>query len=142
MSTLGEELKFFDDYLSIEMVRFGAKLRFEKEIGEGATEFPVPSMLLQPLVENAIKHGLASKVDGGRIRIQARVAAERLQLSVEDDGVGIPEDQLGDLYTRGIGVSNINERLGVLYGDGYRMDVDSLVGRGTRFEIEIPAVRS
>ena len=142
MSTLGEELKFIDDYLSIEMVRFGSKLRFEKEIGAGAEDFPVPNMLLQPLVENAIKHGLASKVDGGRIRIQARVATDRLQLSVEDDGVGIPEDQLGDLYTRGIGVSNINERLGVLYGDGYRMDVDSLVGRGTRFEIELPAVRS
>lgn len=141
MSTLGEELKFIDDYLSIEMVRFGEKLKFEKEVGEGATDFPVPSMLLQPLVENAIKHGLASKVDGGRIRIQARVAAGNLQLAVEDDGVGIADDKLEDLYTRGIGVSNINERLGVLYGDRYRMDVDSRVGEGTRFEIELPAVR-
>jgi two-component system, LytTR family, sensor kinase len=142
MSTLGEELKFIDDYLLIEMVRFGDKLRFEKDVADGAMEFPVPSMLLQPLVENAIKHGLASKVEGGRIRIQAKWTGGNLQLAVEDDGVGIAEDKLGDLYTRGIGVSNINERLQVLYGDRYRMDVDSRVGEGTRFEIELPAARA
>jgi sensor histidine kinase YesM len=70
------------------------------------------------------------------------VTGGRLQLTVEDDGVGIPDQKLDALYSQGIGVSNVNERLGVLYGDQYRMDVDSRVGEGTRFEIEIPGVRS
>lgn len=138
ISTLGEELSFIDDYLSIEMVRFGDKLRFEKEIAAGAETFAVPSMLLQPLVENSIKHGLANKVEGGTIRIRARVADDHLHLTVEDDGVGITDDKLADLYNHGIGVSNTVERLKVIYGDAYRMDVDSRVGEGTRFEIELP----
>src|SRR6202049_3049323 len=76
--TLGEELGFIEDYLSIEMVRFGDKLRFVKEVEPGTLDLLVPSMLLQPLVENSIRHGLASKVDGGTIRVRGRRIANQL----------------------------------------------------------------
>jgi two-component system LytT family sensor kinase len=98
----------------------------------------VPSMLLQPLVENSIKHGLASKVDGGEIRVRSRRHGDRLQVMVEDDGVGIPEAKLARLFEQGIGVNNVNERLKVLYGDGYKMWIDSRPGEGTSTGIEIP----
>jgi two-component system LytT family sensor kinase len=138
LTSLREELAFIDDYLAIEMVRFREKLRFEKEIAPETLDFQVPWMLLQPLVENSIKHGLGPKLEGGTIRIRSRMADQRLQLTIEDDGVGIPESSLQDLLGQGIGVSNVNERLKVIFGESYRMDVDSKPGEGTRFEIEIP----
>jgi two-component system LytT family sensor kinase len=138
LTTLGEELSFIDDYLSIEMVRFGDKLRFVKEIEPATLEMIVPSMLLQPLVENCIRHGLSNKVDGGTIRVRSRIAGNRLQILVEDDGVGIPEAKLATLFEQGIGVNNVNERLKVLYGADYKMWIDSRVGEGTSTGIEFP----
>jgi two-component system LytT family sensor kinase len=135
---LREELSFIEDYLSIELVRFGDKLRFEKDVAEDALDMLVPSMLLQPLVENSIKHGLSSKVEGGTIRIRARRSDSRLRLEVEDDGVGIPESRLATLLEQGIGVSNVNERLKVLFGNDYRMWIDSRPGEGTRIRIDAP----
>jgi two-component system LytT family sensor kinase len=136
--TLRDELSFIDDYLSIELVRFGDKLRFIKEVDGAVMETMVPSMLLQPLVENSLKHGLASKVDGGMIRLRVWPSEGRLHLLVEDDGVGIPESSLAKLFELGIGVSNVNERLKVLFGSDYKMWVDSKPGEGTRTGIEIP----
>lgn len=140
LTTLREELSFIDDYLAIEKVRFREKLRFEKEIAPDTLDFPVPSMFLQPLIENSIKHGIGPKVDGGRILIRAQKVGERLVLLVEDNGVGIPEDRLANVFRQGIGVSNVNERLQVIFGDQYRMYVDSTPGKGTKFEIEIPGL--
>jgi len=136
--TLREELSFIDDYLAIEMVRFGDKLRFIKEVEPDCLDLLVPSMLLQPLVENSIRHGLASKVDGGTIRVRAQRAGTRVRILVEDDGVGIPEGKLARLLESGIGVNNVNERLKVLYGDNYKMWIDSRVGEGASTAIEIP----
>jgi two-component system LytT family sensor kinase len=102
----------------------------------------VPSMLLQPLVENSIKHGIGSKVQGGAIRIRTRRTAARLHVLVEDDGVGIPEDKLATLLDRGIGVTNVNERLKVLFGSDYRMWVESQPGQGTRIQIEVPELHT
>jgi two-component system LytT family sensor kinase len=138
LTTLGEELSFIDDYLSIEMVRFGEKLRFVKDIEPATLDMLVPSMLLQPLVENSIRHGLASKVDGGTIHVRSRLAGKRLQILVEDDGVGIPEAKLATLFELGIGVNNVNERLKVLFGAEYRMWIDSRPGEGTSTGIELP----
>jgi len=136
--TLGEELSFIDDYLAIEMVRFD-KLRFIKEVEPDTLDLLVPSMLLQPLVENSIRHGLASKVDGGTIKVRSRRQGTQLQILVEDDGVGIPESRLARMFEQGgIGVTNVNERLKVLYGDSYRMWIDSRPGEGTSTGIEIP----
>jgi two-component system, LytTR family, sensor kinase len=135
---LREELSFIDDYLAIEVVRFGEKLRFEKDVDPETLDMLVPSMLLQPLVENSIKHGLSTKVEGGTIRLKASRVDSRLQLLVEDDGVGIPEPELANLLEKGIGVSNVNERLKVLFQNDYRMWIDSQPGRGTRIGIEVP----
>jgi two-component system, LytTR family, sensor kinase len=141
-TTLRDELSFIDDYLSIEVIRFGAKLRFEKDVADDTLDMLVPSMLLQPLVENSIKHGLSSKVEGGTIRIRAHRGDAKLVLLVEDDGVGIPESKLATLLDRGIGVSNVNERLKVLFGNEYRMWIDSQPGMGTRIQIEAPELHT
>ncbi|HYO84040.1 MAG TPA: sensor histidine kinase [Bryobacteraceae bacterium] len=142
LSPLREELQFIDDYMGIELVRFGDKLRFTKEIEPSTLDCLVPGMLLQPLVENSIKHGLSSKVDGGTIRVRSRIERGRLHLLVEDDGVGIPEPKLATLFEQGIGISNVNERLKVLFGNEYRMSIDSRAGVGTQTEIEIPELRT
>jgi two-component system LytT family sensor kinase len=141
LTPLRDEVAFIDDYLAIETVRFGDKLRFEKDIDERALDRQVPSMILQPIVENSIKHGLASKVEGGMIALHVWLDNGRLHIVVEDDGVGISEARLAGIFSHGIGVSNVNERLRVLYGDLYRMEVDSELGRGTRTRIEIPENR-
>ena len=136
--TLREELSFIDDYLAIEMVRFGDKLRFVKEVEPECLDLLVPSMLLQPIIENSIRHGLASKVAGGTIRVRAERAGTRVRIVIEDDGVGIPEAKLARLLEHGIGVNNVNERLKVLYGDNYKMWIDSRAGEGASTSIEIP----
>ena len=141
-SSLREELSFIEDYLAIEVVRFGDKLRFEKDVAEDTLDMLVPSMLLQPLVENSIKHGIGGKVEGGTIRIRTRRGGSRLQLLVEDDGVGIPEEKLATVLDHGIGVSNVHERLKVLFGNDYRMWIDSQPGQGTRVRIEVPELET
>jgi two-component system LytT family sensor kinase len=141
-STLREELSFIEDYLAIEVVRFGDKLRFEKDVAEDTLDMLVPSMLLQPLVENSIKHGIGGKIEGGTIRIRTNRGGSRLHLLVEDDGVGIPEEKLATVLDHGIGVSNVHERLKVLFGNDYRMWIDSQPGKGTRVWIEMPELET
>ena len=142
LTPLREELSFIENYMAIELVRFGDKLRFVKEIDPDTLDRLVPSMLLQPLIENSIKHGLSSKVEGGVIRVRSRLAEGRLHILVEDDGVGIPESKLARLFDKGIGVSNVNERLKVLFGHNCRMWIDSRPGEGTRTGIEIPEIHT
>ena len=138
LTPLRDEIAFIDNYMTIEMVRFGDKLRFVKEIDPDTLDRLVPSMMLQPILENSIRHGLSSKVDGGMVRVHTSLTAGRLHLIVEDDGIGIPEHRLATLFDQGIGVSNVNERLKVLFGDDYKMWIDSKPGEGTRTGIEIP----
>jgi two-component system LytT family sensor kinase len=138
LSPLRDELDFIDDYLSIEQVRFGSKLRFEKQIEPGTLDMLVPSMLLQPLVENCIKHGISGKVEGGSIVLRARREDSTLHVTVADDGVGISQERLANLMGSGIGVNNVNERLNVLFGDAGLLRIESEEGRGTQVEIQIP----
>ncbi len=138
LAPLRDELDFMEDYLAIERVRFGDKLRVSNSIDPATLDLLVPSMLFQPLVENSIKHGIASKVEGGSITLRSRRAGGRLVVEVEDDGVGIPETELSNILNKGIGVTNLKERLKVLYNGDYRMLIDSQPGRGTRIEIEVP----
>ena len=139
-----EELNFTDDYLGIEVVRFGAdKLRVVKEIEPATLELPVPSMLLQPLVENSIKHGLEPRISGGTITLRSRLQNGNLIIEVEDDGVGIaPERSVrsGVLSHsgNGIGMRNVRERLEVLYGDAAEFAITSRPGRGTLVTMKMP----
>jgi two-component system LytT family sensor kinase len=135
---LRDELDFIGDYLAIELERFGDKLRVVREIDPACADVPVPGMLLQPLVENSIRHGIANKLEGGTITLRARRSGERLMIEVEDDGVGIPEATQATIPGKGIGVSNVRERLEVLYNHDFKMLIESQPGAGTRILIEIP----
>ena len=139
---LRDELDFVDDYLSIELVRFGDKLKVVKHIDPETLDMLVPSMLLQPLIENSIKHGISGKVDGGTVTLRTSVSGGKLCIEVEDDGVGIPEAELAQIFNKGIGVSNVKERLKVLYNQDYRMLIDRHAGRGTRIDIQVPETRT
>ena len=143
---LREEVEFIDNYLDIEVVRFGHdKLRVVKELDHESLEVMVPSMLLQPLVENSIKHGLASKVDGGSIYLRSRLGAKHVIVEVEDDGVGMgaaqPVEKPNGLEGTGIGMANVAERLKVLYGDTAEMTIDSQGGRGTLVRLRLPLLQ-
>ncbi len=139
MVPLREELTFIDDYLGIEIIRFGAeKLRFRPQIEAGVLETPVPSMLLQPFVENSIRHGLSPKRDGGEVRLRAYRAEHNIVIEIEDDGVGIPPQRQAQVRRSGIGVSNVQQRLQVLYGDAYELDIQSEPGSGTTVRIALP----
>ena len=136
---LQEELDFIDDYLDIEVARFGRdNLQIHKQIEEHTLDAFVPSMLLQPIVENALKHGLAAKLGGGEITIRTSTREARLVIEIEDNGVGIPQDRMSQILGDGIGISNVHERLRVLYGGDFRMDISSREGEGTRIRIEVP----
>jgi len=143
---LREEFEFIDNYLDIEVVRFGRdKLRVVKELDPSSLDVVVPSMLLQPLVENSIKHGLSPKVEGGSIFLRSHISGSRLIIEVEDDGVGMGGDQLEESSSwsgMGIGMANISERLQVLYGDTARMTIYSREGKGTRIRIRLPLVEA
>ena len=139
---LREELKFTDDYLDIEVVRFGAdKLRVEKEIDPRTLDVLVPSILLQPLIENSIKHGLEPRLNGGTVTLRSRLEGDRLLIEVADDGVGMGNRPASALSRAGagIGMKNVQERLEVLYGNQARFTVVSNPGRGTLVSIEVPA---
>jgi two-component system, LytTR family, sensor kinase len=145
--TLREEVEFIDNYLDIEVVRFGRdKLRVIKDLDPASLEAMVPSMLLQPLVENCIKHGLAPKVEGGSITLRSRVIKSRLVVEVEDDGVGIgvghefvrEADQADGWPGMGIGMANVAERIKVLYGDAAKMKIDVRDGGGTIIRLRLP----
>src|SRR5665213_967578 len=124
-----EELAFTDDYLDIEVVRFGEKLRVVKEIAEDTLPVVVPSMLLQPLIENSIKHGLEPRIGGGTVTLRSRILQDgRLLLEIEDDGIGMDPEPAGEMWSSdavrvgagdgtGIGMRNVRERMEVLYGN-------------------------
>ncbi len=151
-----EELAFTDDYLDIEVVRFGEKLRVVKEIAEDTLPVVVPSMLLQPLIENSIKHGLEPRIGGGTVTLRSRMLQDgRLLLEVEDDGIGMdpepPEFPLwganeavraGAGNGTGIGMRNVRERMEVMYGNQAEVDIVSRPGRGTLVRLVMPVLEA
>ncbi len=127
-----------DEYLDIEVVRFGPKLTVRKEIDPDTLDVIVPSMILQPLVENAIKHGLARKVGAGCITIRSRREDGRAVIEVDDDGMGMTLERLDEPMSSGIGLANVRERLRVIYGAAYQLRLTSEPGKGTSARVEIP----
>jgi two-component system LytT family sensor kinase len=146
---LREELEFIDDYLDIEVIRFGRdKLKVVKELDPASLEIVVPAMLIQPVVENSIKHGLSPKIDGGTIYLRSRIHEGTLIIEVEDDGVGIvePGSEVSEWSApqrgAGIGMANVRERLNVLYSDAARLEMESRTGAGTIVRIVLPIPQS
>jgi two-component system, LytTR family, sensor kinase len=136
--TLREELESIDEYLAIEVVRFGPQLQVDKQISPDTLDIIVPSMILQPLVENSIKHGLSPRVGGGRITISTALRDRRAIIDVRDDGLGMSREQLERAFGGGIGLSNVNERLRTIYGEQCQLRLTSDPGQGTVARLEIP----
>jgi two-component system LytT family sensor kinase len=136
--TLREELQSIDQYLDIEVIRFGPQLHVRKEIGPDTLDVMVPSMILQPLIENSIKHGLTAKLGGGTVILRSARHRDHVTIEVADDGFGMSEEQLQNALSAGIGLSNVNERLSVTYGANHQLTLTSTTDSGTCARIEIP----
>jgi two-component system LytT family sensor kinase len=136
--TLRDELEAIDEYLDIEVIRFGPKLKVVKDIEPETMDLIVPSMILQPLVENSIKHGFSRKVGPGVITIRSHRENGRAVIEVEDDGMGFFLESLDHPMSSGIGLANVRERLRVIYGATYQLKLTSEPGRGTLARIEVP----
>ncbi|MGH7786064.1 MAG: sensor histidine kinase [Candidatus Binatia bacterium] len=136
---LAEELSVAESYLEIERARFGDALTVDSKIDARARGLLLPSLILQPLVENAVKHGISPKVGGGRVTIEARLDHGDLRLAVRDTGVGVSDQQ--GMYEHGVGLRNVRDRLLRLYGADYAPQVVSRPGDGTTVTLRIPVAQ-
>ena len=142
-TTLDEELRYVNSYLVFERARFGDRLQIEWQIDEAARKAILPSLVLQPLVENAVKHGMA-KTGSLHLGLAAKLDGTYLFVQVHDDGVGIESEILSKFDSQngrglGIGLNNVRERLRSLYGSSGLMNISSTVGEGTEVTLKIPA---
>jgi two-component system, LytTR family, sensor kinase len=136
--TLRDELEAVQEYLDIEVIRFGPQLRVRMEVDAATLDVTVPSMILQPLVENSIKHGLSRKVGGGTITIRTERTPSAAVIEVIDDGLGMTGERRETAFSDGIGLSNVHERIRVIYGSRSAVTLTSDLGRGTSVRLEIP----
>lgn len=134
---LSREMQFLESYLGIQKVRFQDRLVTHLDVGDTGNAM-VPSLILQPLVENALRHGLLAKTDGGELHIVARRIDGDLHLRVEDDGLGLPKTG----PVEGVGLSNTRARLRAMFGDAATMDLSRGLHGGTRVELRLPYVES
>ena len=153
MITVGEEIEFVRRYLEIEETRFQDRLQVCIHVDPAIQQSLVPSMILQPLVENAIKHGLAPKLEGGQLTIRVGRADQDLLLTVEDDGLGFPDSEApkrksylhspsngnGKVVSTGVGLANTSQRLRTIYGERANLIIESPQPHGCRVTIRIPA---
>jgi signal transduction histidine kinase len=135
--SLKQELEFLEKYLEIEQMRFHDRLTVEMNISPETLDACVPNMILQPLVENAIKHGIAPRSSGGRIDINTARSNGHLAISVTDDGLGVPFGDVDNL-SEGVGLSNTRRRLKHLYGDKHKFSITTQNKGGVGVTLEIP----
>ena len=158
MATLQQELDHVKNYLLIQRYRLGDRFEYREIIHDPdgiALRSRMPVMTLQPVIENSLMHGINPKVEGGTITVRVRIRGERLHLSVEDDGIGMPEETLTEMRRRlnenipsgsrkrngssnGIAMQNVNQRIKVYFGDQYGIDISSTEGVGTSVFITLP----
>ena len=136
--TVAQEIQTLKLYLEIEKMRFEKRLRPVFEIDPRAERARLPSLLLQPLVENAIKYAVTPSEEGAEIAVSARLVGERVRITVSDTGPGLIENKLGPSLSTGVGLANIRDRLAQAYGTDHRFDTRSTPGGGFAVEIEIP----
>ena len=132
--TLEKELEFLKHYLEIEQVRFKDRLKVEMHIQPDTRHARVPYLLLQPVVENAIRHGISKKADGGLLQISSEKENGFLHITIQDDGSGVNQDELKE----GLGLSNTKTRLEKLYGDQFQFKLSNRPGSGTIVALTIP----
>lgn len=148
-TTLAEELRSIDRYLTIERARFGDRLQVRLQIAPEVLPVSLPFLCLQPLVENAVRHGLSRKPGLGLLSIEARDAGAECHITVEDDGVGMdpkvllagPDEASGDAAEdagQHVGLSNVDERLRSVFGDQFGLVVETAVGSGTKVSMRVP----
>jgi sensor histidine kinase YesM len=131
--SLREELSFLDRYIEIMRVRFGDRLQIDLTVGADVMDAMVPSLVLQPIVENAIRHGMTSRAERGHVAIRATRSGAVLTLEVSDDGPGLPKTPPTG---SGIGLANTRERLARLYGSAGRVEI--VDGEGLTVRLTIP----
>ena len=132
---LDDELGFVEQYLVVERARFPDRLSFEIDADSAARDALVPHLLLQPLVENAVRHGIAEKIAPGKVVVRARVDGDKLVITIEDDGVGIDRVAARD---NGLGIANTRSRLSIMYGSDAALDVTPRQGGGTICRLVVP----
>lgn len=137
-----EEIKSISSYLAIEKARFGDRLNVEIKVPENLLEAKIPTFILQPLVENSIKHGILEKSTGGTILIEVYEKENNIIFSVKDDGVGMNSARLEEVMENGfgIGLKNVNERLKLLYGEKHMLNIESRYNIGTEVSFSIPKI--
>ena len=146
-NTFKEELEYINTYLVLEKARFREKIKIIREIDKEVLDYMVPVLTLQPLVENAIKHGITPKIEQGTVEIRARKQADQIFVTIKDDGVGIPKDQLQRIFeygygsNNGVGLSNVHERLKSLFGEEYGLHIESTEGEGTTMNFRVPLMK-
>jgi LytS/YehU family sensor histidine kinase len=131
---LSRELEFLRCYLDIQRVRFQDRLGTRLEVDDDTLRAAVPNLILQPLVENALRHGLLAKAEPGHLHVVGRRDGDQLVLRVDDDGLGLPPDGASE----GIGLANTRARLAMLFGGNARLDLQRRDGGGTRVELRLP----
>lgn len=135
--TLGEELTFLDDYLAIESARFEGRLTVSVHVDDGLLDVMVPSFLIQPLVENAIRHGVAARLSGGHVEVTAARDDSLLKLRVRDNGVGLRKDWQFDRHA-GVGLGNVAARLEQVYGRGNLLRIEPRASGGVEVHLDLP----
>ncbi len=146
-TTLAEELRSVDRYLTLERARFGARLQVKIRVAPEVLPVVVPFLCLQPIVENAVRHGLEGKPGAGHITILAEDEVSECRISVEDDGLGADPAHLrevlaGTADSDSIGVANVDERMRSVYGDEYGLVVETAPGLGTKVTLRFPKFRA
>ncbi len=134
-STIGQEMTMIRDYMEIFKIRMGDRFRYRIDVTDDAGNLPFPPMLIQPLVENALRHGLEPKVKGGEIRIDVSTSKKTIRVKVSDTGAGIPADA-----GIGVGLANVKDRLVALYGDHGKLTLEENHPNGLTAIIEVPHV--
>lgn len=137
---LSNEIELIESYLYIEKARFGERLKLFIDVPEELGTIRIPVFILQPLVENSIKHGISPKVDGGSVTVSVKLHQDEYIFSVKDTGVGMDRERYNEVINSspGIGLSNISERLKLLYGENRKLNISSSFGEGTEVEFRIP----
>ncbi|MFX4262211.1 histidine kinase [Pelotomaculum propionicicum] len=143
-NTLREEIEYVNTYLILEKARFREKLKIQRNIDPDLLDYKVPVLTLQPLVENAVKHGIQPKMGPGAVQISAKLVNGEMLFVIKDNGVGIDNERLPKVLLpgfgsgNGVGLSNVNERLKSLYGEEYGLKIESETDKGTEVYVRIP----